>query len=322
MGVEFMEKVKKFQNGIYILVALILLTIFSILLESANKEASSSKNSKGAYDYTSNNYFNTEFDYNDLDKAELAIYDKYIAEQSDQILNQKIYIKIHEINMSIDESTATKKQYSTIAIDQNGNKWKIISDGAFSKTITPNIKIYGLFRGLEETEEGKMPILEEYTYRIDSDYINKDEYKAISQTYINSLKELYSKESFEYNSMEESVSAVDFIYKNKNDDIKIKVSVSTTNKDITGIDVKIDSSELQFSDVDEKFWHSVIRSYNNKITSKDADKMIVTATADAISKNGIDYNSGQPLGIGTYAFEKTRITIHFYVKQLEVRNNE
>lgn len=318
-----MKNVKRVPKWIYILIALIFLTSFSILLESENSETSSSKkDSTKVYDYTSNNNFNTEFEYNDIDKAELAIYDKYIAEQSNQILNQKIYVKVREITDSIDESSATKKQYSTIVIDQNGNKWKIVSDDSFSKTTTSSIKIYGLFRGLEEKEEGKMPILEEYTYHIDSDYINKDEYKTLCQKFINSLEELYPKESFEYNSMEESVSEVNFIYKNKNDDIKIKVSVNITTKDITGIDVKINSSELQFSDVDEKFWNSVIRSYNKKITSEVADKMIVTATADAISKNGIDYNSGQPLGIGTYTFEKTRITIHFYVKELEVRNNE
>lgn len=279
------------------------------------------------YNYISNNSSNSNFEYNDTKKAELAVYEKYIARESEQILNQKIYVKIAETNTYSDESTATSKKYTAIAVDHDGNRWKIFSTDIKGNVqiYRKNIKIFGLFRGIEKTEDGSLPVLEVYTYEIDSTYLDKNEYREISNTYIDKLNEIYTKENFIFNSTEEDVSTINMLYVNNNKDIEITVKVDIDDKYVKYVETKVVPISIKFSDVDNNFWYSVIKSFNGDITSSEADTMIVTAKADAITQADADHlilTKGQPMTTGSYTFKGTKIDINLYIRQLLVQNEE
>lgn len=279
------------------------------------------------YNYISNNSSNSDFEFSDTENAELAIYDKYIAKESEQILNQKIYIKIADVSTFNDESNATKEKYTAIAIDHDGNKWKIFSDfQGYIRISEENVKIYGLFRGIETTEYGNLPVLEvRALYKIDSDYLDKNEYKEISSTYIDKFNEIYSKENFTFSSIEEGVSTLDILYTNANQDIELTIEVDIDGKYVKRVTAKVVPITIKFSDVDSNFWYSVINTFNNSITIDEADRMIVTAKADAIAQADADHlilTKGQPMTTGSHIFKGTKIDINLYIRQLSVESKK
>lgn len=321
-----MKMLNKLPKWSYILIVFVLVIILNIITNVGN-EISDRKIKNGKpdsetkkYYYISNNASNSDFEYGDIKKAELARYDKYINEEAEEILNQKIYVQIQKSDFYTDVSTATTKKFIIMAIDHDGNQWKIISEYPVSSM--KNIKAYGLYKGFEIINGVKVPILDYYTDRIDLNYVNKDELKEISKVYLNKLSSIYSKEQFSYSYMEESVSSVDVIYKNKNNDIKIEVSVDVDDKSISSVNVAIIPSSIKFSDVDDNFWYSVIRSFNENISNNEANNMIIEAKADAIVKSDADHlilTEGQPMTTGIAALKGTQIEVTLFIRQMRIK---
>lgn len=289
--------------------------------EITNGKPDSPEKIKNQYNYMSNNTSNSDFKYDDIKKAELAVYDKYIKDEAKEILNQKIYVQIQKLGDYTDVSSATTKSFIIMATDHKGNQWKIISDSPLIDK--ENVKIYGLYRGTEVIDEVTVPILECYTYRVDLGYLNKEELKEISKVYLNKLSSIYSKEQFSYSSMEEGVLSVDIIYKNKNNDIEVKITIDLNDKSIHSVTATILPISIKFSDVDDNFWYSVIRSFNENISNNEANNMIIEAKAHAIVQSDADHlilTEGQPMTTGIATLKGTQIEIVLFLRQMEVKN--
>ena len=90
--------------------AWIVLLIITILLINIYFNNNRKLQEKNTFEYESNNSYNSEFEYEDIENAELAVYDKYIDPEAEElILNQKIYVKIESIDEPKEKIPASER---------------------------------------------------------------------------------------------------------------------------------------------------------------------------------------------------------------------
>lgn len=326
---DFFYDIIKLQGGVKMnnlkkvpVFAWIVLLIITILLINIYFNNNRKLQQKNTFEYESNNSYNSEFEYEDIENAELAVYDKYIDPKAEElILNQKIYVKIESIDEFSDESSATQNKYTAIANDQKGNKWKLISydDKSYVKSDIKNIKIYGLYRGIDKNNSKKIPVIEVYTQNIDSDYIDKKKYKEISKKYIDKLNSSYSKEKFRFDSFDEWTNQVAVVYKNENNEIELTVFIDVEKELVTEIGLCIENASIDFEDIDREFLYSVITSYDSALTNNDAETMLIMAEADALfnsTPEHLEITENQPMTPGMIEHKNNKMTIIMFSKSI------
>ena len=302
---------KKVPKYIYIIFIFILIIFINIVDNNSYKK----NNEVSKYTYISNNEYNSDFEYDDIEKSENAIYSKYITKEAQKkIINQKIYVKIKKIKVDDkkDESTATKSKYTTTAIDQNNNIWKLSSDTDYFSD-EENIKVYGIYKGVFKK---KSPIIEVYEYRTDMDYINEKKFKNISEQYIEKLNDSYKKEKFLFNSYEESIDGLDLEYINSDKTIGLSIFVSKSKMKIRSIAINVHDYKISFSDIDKKLWYSIITTFNQNLTEEDADNLIIGGlAAEQYSSNTSEINEYKYKGCTITIFNGTKGSPIVYLGQ-------
>lgn len=268
----------------YIVVITVMVTVFIVTLDKSTIENKSVE--KTQFVFESNNEYDLEFEYNDIDSAEEATYDKYKSvEAVEKIMNQKIFVRIKNFKSDTikDESTSTTKVYRAIAVDQYGNEWEVVSEDDYYLSSTQNNKkIYGLYRGLSEK---KLPIIELYCSYVDLKCLNKEELNEIANRYVTTLHSKYSKERFDFYKYEEGPSDVSLVYENGNKELQLTIFVDIEKKLIDEVSVYITKNSVEVDDVDKDFWYAVIMSFDSNLSLEDANNMFTTAEVmDMIDK--------------------------------------
>ena len=317
---------KKFKNApkwLYLFLLFILIIAINIIFNDNGNNNHQNNEQTKKYFYESNNSYDSDFEYEDIDIAEKAKYEKYINKEAEEkILNQKVFVRIKEFESDslIDESTATKNIFKAIAIDQENNKWQIQSNySAELLTKRQNIKIYGLYKGV--SSDDNMPIIQMYTSHVDSKYIDKNKIKEIGNNYIDSLNDSYSKEKFVFNKFDESYNAIELLFYNKDKNIEITLSIDIEKHEIDYISVYVRDSSISFTDIDDNLWYSIITTFSPNLSIDEIRTMIVGAEVDALSQTDTDtlYLHGEPILTGYYEYKGYKLGVNLNLKNISIR---
>ena len=269
-----MKKENKYTNFFTILIIITILIILLILTLDKKDTSKETDMPNESSEFISNNTYNSDFSYIDIETAEEAEYNKYISEEAqEKLLNQKIKVQIKNITRinEVDKSTATenKKEYTFLLTDYNNNNWITISerdiqDNSWNIKIKNDLLVYGKYLGITSLNSQQYPTIDiSYIYK-NLDKIDINYYTNIADIFINNLNELYTKENFKFKEMKSDTGYNTTIYTNNNDNLEIELIID--NDKIAMADLYINTLESDINKIDQEFLKAFLMSFNTKIT--------------------------------------------------------
>lgn len=269
-----MKKENKYTNFFTILIIITILIILLILTLDKKDTSKETDMPNESSEFISNNTYNSDFSYIDIETAEEAEYNKYISEEAqEKLLNQKIKVQIKNITRinEVDKSTATenKKEYTFLLTDYNNNNWITISerdiqDNSWNIKIKNDLLVYGKYLGITSLNSQQYPTIDiSYIYK-NLDKIGINYYTNIANSFINNLNTVYTKENFKFKEMKSDTGYNTTIYTNNNDTLEIELIID--NDKIAMADLYINTLESDINKIDQEFLKAFLMSFNTKIT--------------------------------------------------------
>lgn len=275
------NSLKIFIGIVVIIVVCILVCTFKFRF-SKEKTTQNIEGDKQENEYVSNNKYNSKFNIYDIDKCELATYDKFSKlEAQEKILNQfikveiKNLIKIEEINQN--SAIETKTEYVFLLEDYESNKWicksnRDLQDNSYNIKIKNNLICYGKYIGIEKYQEQEYPKIEiSYIYK-DIDRLDTNKLTSIGNNFIDNLNTNYFNEKFEFKEIKKDTGYDELIYINSSDTLEISLIIDENKIKMSNLNIKTIKSDVD--KIDQEFLKTFILSFNSNIENKDVSKYL------------------------------------------------
>lgn len=266
---------KENKCAIFFIILTIIILVFILIILTLDKKYISKEIDTNKYsEFISNNKYNSNFSYIDIETAEIAEYTKYISKEAEEKLsNQKIKVEIKSITKisEIDKSTAieSEKEFTFLLTDYNNNNWIAISkqdivNNSWNIEIRNDLLIYGKYLGLTSLNNQNYPTIDiSYIYK-NLDKIDFNYYTNIAEQFINNLNTMYLKESFKLKEMERDTGYNSVIYTNADNTLEIKLIID--NEKILMVNLYVNTLKSDIDKIDQEFLKSFFISFDSKIT--------------------------------------------------------